>query len=101
MQAQGYWGMAGMGSGGVRPSGKNWLTFDHILSRLQGELRGSREMGAELHLTEVMDELQLVQHRYPQQKNDVHRTCIYLVALRLLGIQAPPIGGISGEEVLY
>jgi hypothetical protein len=53
MQAQ---GLGGMGGGGVRPPGKSGLTFDHILSRLQGELQKSREMGTELHnLAGAMD----------------------------------------------
>jgi hypothetical protein len=34
---------------GTRPPDKSGLTFDHILSRLQGELQKSRETGAELH----------------------------------------------------
>jgi hypothetical protein len=37
--------------GSMRPPGssaKSGLTFDHILSRLQGELQKSRETGAEL-----------------------------------------------------
>jgi hypothetical protein len=34
------------------------LTFDHILSRLQGELQKSRETGAELHnLTGAMTDI--------------------------------------------
>ncbi|TDL24867.1 hypothetical protein BD410DRAFT_785591 [Rickenella mellea] len=40
-------GLGGMG-GGLRQPGKSGLTFDHILSRLQGELTKSRETGAEL-----------------------------------------------------
>ena len=48
MQPQGLVGMGGMG-GNARPPGKSGLTFDHILSRLQGELQKSRETGAELH----------------------------------------------------
>jgi len=48
MQPQGLVGMGGMG-GSMRPPGKSGLTFDHILSRLQGELQKSRETGAELH----------------------------------------------------
>ena len=47
MQPQGLVGMGGMG-GSMRPPGKSGLTFDHILSRLQGELQKSRETGAEL-----------------------------------------------------
>jgi hypothetical protein len=54
MQAQGLGGMGG----GVRPPGKSGLAFDHFLSRLQGELRESREMGTELHnLTGVMNDM--------------------------------------------
>ncbi|KAH9939172.1 hypothetical protein B0H21DRAFT_698552 [Amylocystis lapponica] len=57
MQQQGLVGMGGMG-GNVRPPGKSGLTFDHILSRLQGELQKSRETGAELHsLTGAMNEI--------------------------------------------
>ena len=48
MQPQGLVGMGDMG-GSMRPPGKSSLTFDHILSRLQGELGKSRETGAELH----------------------------------------------------
>lgn len=48
MQPQGLVGMGGMG-GSMRQPGKSGLTFDHILSRLQGELQKSRETGAELH----------------------------------------------------
>lgn len=48
MQPQGLVGMGGMG-GNARPPGKSGLTFDHILSRLQGELQKSRETGSELH----------------------------------------------------
>ncbi|KAI0341540.1 hypothetical protein BDW22DRAFT_1346327 [Trametopsis cervina] len=57
MQPQGLMGMGGMG-GGARQPGKSGLTFDHILSRLQGELQKSRETGAELHsLTGAMTEI--------------------------------------------
>ena len=43
----------------MRPPGKSGLTFDHILSRLQGELQKSRETGAELHtLAGAMSEIQ-------------------------------------------
>ncbi|GJE86722.1 FHA and PRK00409 domain-containing protein [Phanerochaete sordida] len=63
-------GMGGMG-GSARPPGKSGLTFDHILSRLQGELQKSRETGAELHsLTNAM--------------NDIHET---------LGGNIPPAAG--------
>ncbi|OSD07875.1 hypothetical protein PYCCODRAFT_1357554 [Trametes coccinea BRFM310] len=48
LQPQGLVGMGGMG-GNVRVPGKSGLTFDHILSRLHGELQKSRETGAELH----------------------------------------------------
>ncbi|KAG6888165.1 hypothetical protein C0995_010176 [Termitomyces sp. Mi166 len=47
MGQQGLAGMGGMG-GSLRPPGKSGLTFDHILSRLQGELQKSRETGSEL-----------------------------------------------------
>ncbi|KAH9918687.1 uncharacterized protein B0H18DRAFT_1086818 [Fomitopsis serialis] len=54
---QGLVGMGGMG-GNVRPPGKSGLTFDHILTRLQGELQKSRDTGAELHsLTNAMNEI--------------------------------------------
>lgn len=61
VQPQGLVGMGGMG-GNVRVPGKSGLTFDHILSRLQGELQKSRETGAELHslssgLAEIHDTL--------------------------------------------
>lgn len=57
MQPQGLVGMGGMG-GSARPPGKSGLTFDHILSRLQGELQKSRETGAELHsLTNAMNDI--------------------------------------------
>ncbi|KAL1941564.1 hypothetical protein VTO73DRAFT_7003 [Trametes versicolor] len=61
LQPQGLVGMGGMG-GNVRAPGKSGLTFDHILSRLQGELQKSRETGAELHslsggLAEIHDTL--------------------------------------------
>lgn len=49
--------MGGMG-GSMRPPGKSGLTFDHIISRLQGELQKSRETGAELHnLTGAMSDI--------------------------------------------
>ncbi|KAH9918701.1 uncharacterized protein BXZ73DRAFT_52796 [Epithele typhae] len=62
LQPQGLVGMGGMGGGNVRVPGKSGLTFDHILSRLQGELQKSRETGAELHslssgLAEIHDTL--------------------------------------------
>ncbi|KAI0659051.1 hypothetical protein C8Q70DRAFT_1054345 [Cubamyces menziesii] len=61
LQPQGLVGMGGMG-GNVRAPGKSGLTFDHILSRLHGELQKSRETGAELHslsngLTEIHETL--------------------------------------------
>jgi hypothetical protein len=57
MQPQGLVGMGGMG-GNMRPPGKSGLTFEHILSRLQGELQKSRETGAELHsLTGAMSDI--------------------------------------------
>ncbi|KAG1733376.1 uncharacterized protein EDB91DRAFT_643069 [Suillus paluster] len=49
--------LGGMG-GSMRPPGKNGLSFDHILSRLQGELQKSRETGAELHsLSNAMNDI--------------------------------------------
>jgi len=48
MQPQGLVGMGGMG-GSTRQPGKGGLTFDYILSCLQGELQESRDTGAELH----------------------------------------------------
>jgi hypothetical protein len=55
MQSQ----LGGMG-GGMRPPGssKTGLTFDHILSRLQGELQKSRDTSAELsNLTSTINEI--------------------------------------------
>ena len=58
MQPQGLGGMGGIGSGSVRPPGKSGLTFDLILSRLQGELQKSCKTGAELHnLTGAMNDI--------------------------------------------
>ena len=58
MQPQGLGGMGGMGSGSVRAAGKSGLTFDHILSRLQGKLQKGRETGVELHnLTGAMNDI--------------------------------------------
>ncbi|KAG6913762.1 hypothetical protein DXG01_004451 [Tephrocybe rancida] len=57
---QGQGGLAGMGGmgGGLRAPGKSGLTFDHILSRLQGELQKSRDTGSELHtLTGALSEI--------------------------------------------
>jgi hypothetical protein len=49
--------MGGMGAN-MRLPGKSGISFDHILSRLQGELQKSRETGAELHsLTGAMNEI--------------------------------------------
>jgi hypothetical protein len=48
MQAQGLGERAAIGSTSVRAPGKSGVTFNHILSRLQGELQMSQEMGAEL-----------------------------------------------------
>ncbi|KAF5344619.1 hypothetical protein D9757_013904 [Collybiopsis confluens] len=57
LSQQGITGMGGMGAG-MRAPGKSGLTFDHILTRLQGELQKSRETGAELHtLTNAMNEI--------------------------------------------
>ena len=50
-------GMGGMGANMCVP-GKSGMTFDHILSRLQGEIQKCRETSAELHsLTEAMNEI--------------------------------------------
>ncbi|KIY72964.1 SMAD/FHA domain-containing protein [Cylindrobasidium torrendii FP15055 ss-10] len=40
-------GIGGMG-GSMRPPGKSGLTFEHILTRLQGELQKSRDTGSDL-----------------------------------------------------
>jgi hypothetical protein len=57
LQSQALGGMGGMG-GSMRPPGKSGLSFDHILSRLQGELQKSRDTGAELHsLTTAMSDI--------------------------------------------
>lgn len=57
IQQQALGGMGGMGAN-MRVPGKSGITFDHILSRLQGELQKSRETGAELHsLTGAMNEI--------------------------------------------
>ena len=61
MQPQGLVSIGGMG-GSTRPLGKSGLTFDHILSCLQGELQKSREASAELHslngsMSEIHDTL--------------------------------------------
>ncbi|KAF6746576.1 hypothetical protein DFP72DRAFT_1152264 [Ephemerocybe angulata] len=49
--------LGGLG-GGMRQPGKTGLSFDVILSRLQGELQKSRETGAELNtLTGAMSEI--------------------------------------------
>ena len=58
MPLRGLGVMGWMGSANVRPPGKSGLTFDHILSRLQGELQKSGETGAELHnLTGAMTDI--------------------------------------------
>ncbi|KDQ10943.1 hypothetical protein BOTBODRAFT_35721 [Botryobasidium botryosum FD-172 SS1] len=51
--------LGGMGGGGIGGRvGKSGLTFDHILSRLQGELQKSRETGSELNgLANVMTDI--------------------------------------------
>ena len=49
--------LGGMG-GSMRPPGKSGLSFDHILSRLQGEIHKSHETGAELHsLSTAMNDI--------------------------------------------
>ncbi|KAJ6510379.1 hypothetical protein C8R45DRAFT_963896 [Mycena sanguinolenta] len=51
-------GMGGMGAS-MRAPGKSGLTFDHILSRLQGELAKSRETGQDLQtLSGAINEIQ-------------------------------------------
>ncbi|KAH9478105.1 hypothetical protein JR316_0010343 [Psilocybe cubensis] len=51
-------GLGSMGGIGLRPPGKTGLSFDVILSRLQGEVQKSRETGAELgSLTSAMGEI--------------------------------------------
>ncbi|OBZ78501.1 hypothetical protein A0H81_02129 [Grifola frondosa] len=56
-QPQGLIDMGDRG-GNMRAPGKSGLTFDHILSRLQGELQKSRETGAELSsLTGAMNDI--------------------------------------------
>jgi hypothetical protein len=62
-------GLGGMGA--IRPPGKTGLSFDLILSRLQGELQKSRETGAELtslagSMNEIHDTLggNLVGHQH-------------------------------------
>ncbi|KAJ6589137.1 hypothetical protein B0H19DRAFT_1103020 [Mycena capillaripes] len=58
MPHQGLNGMGGMGAS-MRPPGKSGLTFDHILSRLQGELTKSRETGQDLQtLSGAMNDIQ-------------------------------------------
>jgi hypothetical protein len=57
LQQQALGGMGGMGAN-MRVPGKSGISFDHILSRLQGELQKSRETGAELHsLTGAMNDI--------------------------------------------
>ncbi|THH16715.1 hypothetical protein EW146_g3966 [Bondarzewia mesenterica] len=57
MQQPGVIEMSDRG-GNMRPPGKSGLSFEHILSRLQGELQKTRETGAELHsLTGAMNEI--------------------------------------------
>ncbi|KAJ7902642.1 hypothetical protein B0H14DRAFT_2666979 [Mycena olivaceomarginata] len=55
---QGLNGMGGMGAS-MRAPGKSGLTFDHILSRLQGELTKCRETGQDLQtLSGAMNDIQ-------------------------------------------
>ncbi|ETW78273.1 hypothetical protein HETIRDRAFT_23759, partial [Heterobasidion irregulare TC 32-1] len=57
MQQQGLSALDGMG-GNMRAPGKGSLSFDYILTRLQGELQKSRETGAELNsLSGAMNEI--------------------------------------------
>lgn len=58
LQSQSVGNMGSMGAN-MRPPGKSGLSFDHILSRLQGELQKSRDTSADLqNLSNSMNELQ-------------------------------------------
>jgi hypothetical protein len=51
-------GLGEMGAWGVCAPRKSILTFNHILSQLQGELQNSRETGTELrNLTGTMNDI--------------------------------------------
>jgi hypothetical protein len=56
----GSWWDVGYGERERQTPGKSRLNFDHILSRLQGELWKIRETGAELHnLTSAMNDIHM------------------------------------------
>jgi hypothetical protein len=70
-----------MGTGNVSTSEKRGLTSDHILSRLQGELQKSCEMGVELHnLTGGSERYS----RYSQQLISEHFLLSSLIYIKLL-----------------
>ena len=48
-QANGLSGIGGLGGGMRQPGKSSGLTFDHIVSRIQGELNKSRDVSAELN----------------------------------------------------
>jgi hypothetical protein len=73
--------LGGMGTGNVSTSEKRGLTSDHILSRLQGELQKSCEMGVELHnLTGGSERYS----RYSQQLISEHFLLSSLIYIKLL-----------------
>ena len=49
MKAYGHGQMGGMASGNVRPPDKSELKFDHVLSRLEGELQKNHVIAAKFH----------------------------------------------------
>lgn len=58
LQSQSVGNMGSMGAN-MRPPGKSGLSFDHILSRLQGELQKSRDTSTDLqNLSNSMNDLQ-------------------------------------------
>ena len=80
-QSQGLGGMGRIGQGFRPPGQKSGLTFNHILSRLQGELQKFKETGAELqHLAGTL--------------GNIHGTLSGSIPLNLPsfnGAQLPPI----------
>ena len=80
-QSQGLGGMGRIGQGFRLPGQKSGLTFNHILSRLQGELQKFKETGAELqHLAGTL--------------GNIHGTLSGSIPLNLPsfnGAQLPPI----------
>lgn len=56
MQVQCLGGMGSMGSGNVRPPGKSRLTFNHILSRLQGESQELHNLTGVMNDTDTLSE---------------------------------------------